>query len=160
MERFSMKKMKISGSLVLLFIAIFSSIAAQDISAFLKGKPLPPPRATPAAWLLELNAADSLIDLGVSVAAFLPNTRLDWHHHPGGQVLIFTEGTGYYQERRKTKQIVRKGDVIKCLPGIEHWHGASFESGVTYIAVSPAKKGRTVWLEKVTDEQYNSAASQ
>ncbi len=139
-------------------IAFSGTIAAQDISTFLKGQPLPPPRATPAAWLLELNKADSLIDMGISVAAFLPNTRLDWHHHPGGQVLIFTDGTGYYQERGKAKQIVRKGDVIKCLPGVQHWHGASIESGVTYIAASPAKKGPTVWLEKVTDEQYTSAA--
>ncbi len=155
-----MNKKKLFGLLFFAFIAFAGNISAQDISMFLKDKPLPPPRATPAAWLLELNAADSVIDMGISVAAFLPNTRLDWHHHPGGQVLIFTEGTGYYQERGKTKQIVRKGDVIKCLPGVEHWHGASLESGVTYIAASPAKKGRTVWLEKVTDEQYSSAASQ
>lgn len=154
-----MKKKKAPGLLTFALIAFSSSLFAQDVSTFLKGQPLPPPRATPAAWLLELNRADSLIDINVAVATFLPNTRLDWHHHPGGQILIFTDGTGYYQERGKVKQIVRKGDVIKCFPGVEHWHGASIESGVTYIAASPAKRGTTVWLEKVTDEQYTSVAN-
>lgn len=153
-----MAQLKSFRLLVLVLIALPVSVVAQDISTFLKGQPLPPPRSSPAAWLLELNKADSLIDITISVATFIPNTRLDWHHHPGGQVLIFTDGTGYYQERGKPKQIVRKGDVIKCLPGVEHWHGASVESGVTYIAASPAKKGPTVWLDKVKDEEYKSAA--
>jgi hypothetical protein len=30
--------------------------------------------------------------------------KLDWHSHPGGQVLLITEGAGYYQERRKPVQ--------------------------------------------------------
>jgi quercetin dioxygenase-like cupin family protein len=50
--------------------------------------------------------------------------------HPGGQILLIMEGTGYYQERGKPIQIVHKGDVIKCLPGVtalarcntERWH--------------------------------------
>lgn len=74
----------------------------------------------------------------------------------GGQILIITDGVGYYQERGKPKRIVRKGEVIKCLPGVEHWHGSSVEEGVTYFATSPAQKGATVWLLKVTDEEYQS----
>ena len=154
-----MRKLRLFWLLLFVLTACAGSGFAQDVSTFLKGKPLPPPRATPAAWLLELNKANSVIDVGIAVATFLPDTRLDWHYHPGGQVLIFTDGTGYYQERGRAKQIVRKGDVIKCLPGVEHWHGASVESGVTYIAASPGKKGPTVWLEKVTDEQYKAAAN-
>ena len=90
---------------------------------------------------------------------FLPNTKLAWHHHPGGQILLITDGVGYYQEKGKPKRIVRTGDVIKCLPGVEHWHGASVESGVTYLATSPAQKGGTVWAQDVTDEEYKSPAS-
>jgi hypothetical protein len=47
------------------------------------------------------------------------------------------------------------GDVIKCLPGVEHWHGASPKSDFAYIAVTPTQKGKTVWLKPVTDEEYN-----
>lgn len=52
---------------------------------------------------------------------------------------------------------MRKGDVVKCLPNIAHWHGASPENGVTYLAVnSNNEKGKTAWLQKVTDEEYSN----
>ena len=86
-----------------------------------------------------------------------PGAKLDWHIHPAGQVLVITEGTGYYQERGKPKQIVHKGDVIKCSPGIEHWHGATPESNFAYFAVTPAQNGKTIWLKRVTDEEYHAA---
>jgi hypothetical protein len=72
--------------------------------------------------------------------------------HPGGQILLILAGTGYYQERGKPIQIVHKGDVIKCLPGVEHWHDASPTAGFTYLATTPTQKGKTVWLEPVTGE--------
>ncbi|WP_447642131.1 MULTISPECIES: cupin domain-containing protein [Chitinophagaceae] len=139
-----------------LIAAIVNQAAAQDATRFFKDKLVPPPRTTPAAWLVELNKADSTFNFNTAVATFLPNTKLDWHNHPGGQILIITDGTGYYQEKGKPKQIVRTGDVIKCLPGVEHWHGASVETGVTYIAINPSQKGGTIWGKKVTDEEYNS----
>jgi quercetin dioxygenase-like cupin family protein len=105
-------------------------------------------------WLKELVPADSVFDYGTSVAISDPNARLNWHTHPGGQILIITEGEGYYQERGKAKRTIKMGDVVKCLPGVEHWHGATPEHGVTYIATSPAAKGKTVWLEKVSDDDY------
>ncbi len=132
---------------------------AQDAFAFFSGDVFPPARSTPAAWLLELHKADGLLNSNIAVAEFLPNTRLAWHNHPGGQILLITDGVGYYQERGKPKLIVRKGDVIKCAPGVEHWHGASIESGVTYLATSPAQKGGTVWAQPVTAEEYKSTAS-
>jgi 4-carboxymuconolactone decarboxylase len=73
-----------------------------------------------------------------------------------GQVLINTEGTGYYQEKGKPKQIIHKGDVIKCLPGVTHWHGASPDSNFAYFAVTPAQNGKTIWLKRVTNEEYKS----
>ncbi|MGB8730846.1 MAG: cupin domain-containing protein, partial [Candidatus Sulfotelmatobacter sp.] len=83
-------------------------------------------------------------------------TKLDWHIHPGSQVLLITEGTGYYQERGKPVRIVHKGDVIKCAPGVGHRHGASPGSSFAYIAVTPTQKGKTIWLEPVSDKDYNS----
>jgi quercetin dioxygenase-like cupin family protein len=106
-------------------------------------------------WLSELIVGDSSFDPGIAQAVYGPGARLDWHIHPGGQVLLITEGTGYYQERGKPVRIVHKGDVIKCAPGVEHWHGATPNSGFAYIAVTPTQKGKTIWLKPVTDEEYN-----
>ena len=132
---------------------------AQDAFAFHRGDAFPPARPTPAAWLMELHKADELLNSNIAVAEFLPNTRLAWHHHPGGQILLITDGVGYYQEKGKPKQIVRVGDVVKCDPEVQHWHGASVDSGVTYVAISPAHKGPTVWAQAVTDAEYTSPAS-
>ena len=107
-------------------------------------------------WLRELNAGDSTFDYSLAVATFDAGAKLDWHIHPGGQYLLITEGKGYYQEKGKAGTIVQKGDIIKCLPGVEHWHGAAPNSTFSYIGVTPVQKGKTIWLRRVTDEEYNS----
>jgi quercetin dioxygenase-like cupin family protein len=111
---------------------------------------------TGSIWLSELNVGDSTFDPTIAMATYSPGAKLHWHIHPGGQVLLITEGTGYYQERGKPVRIVHKGDVIKCAPGVEHWHGASPGSSFAYIAVTPTQKGKTIWLEPVRDKDYNS----
>lgn len=46
---------------------------------------------------------------------------------------------------------------MKCLPGTEHWHGASPGTSVTHIAIGPdAEKGGAVWMQSVTDEEYKA----
>ena len=142
--------------MTLLSAALLNKTAAQDSTIFTKDGVALEVRNTGNNTLVELNRADSIFNFNIAVASFPPGKKLDWHHHPGGQILLITEGIGYYQEKGKPKKIVRKGEVIKCLPGVEHWHGASLETGVTYLATSPAQKGATVWLQKVTDEEYNS----
>ena len=107
-------------------------------------------------WLNELNVGDSTFDLSIAQATYDAGARLDWHIHPGGQVLLITEGTGYYQEKGKPVQVVHKGDVIKSAPGVEHWHAAAPNSSFAYIAVMPTQKGKTIWLKPVSDQEYNS----
>jgi quercetin dioxygenase-like cupin family protein len=107
-------------------------------------------------WLSELSVGDSTFDPTIAQATYGPGAKLDWHIHPGGQVLLITEGTGYYQKRGKPIRVVHKGDVIKCAPGVEHWHAAAPGSTFAYIAVTPTQKGKTIWLEPVSDKDYNS----
>ena len=142
--------------IILLSAALFNKTIAQDSTIYTKDGVALQVRNTGNNTLVELNHPDSIFNFSIAVAKFPAGKKLDWHYHPGGQILIITEGIGYYQERGKPKRIVRKGEVVKCLPGVEHWHGSSVESGVTYLATSPAQKGATVWLQKVTDEEYNS----
>jgi quercetin dioxygenase-like cupin family protein len=93
----------------------------------------------------------------VAMATYGPAAKLDWHIHPAGQILLITEGTGYYQEKGKEIEIIHKGDVIKCSPGVAHWHGAAPASSFAYIAFTPAQKGKTIWLQRVTEEEYKQA---
>lgn len=138
-------------------LLIFQSQAQTAGSGFPKGELSNAKNHTGNIWLSELNVGDSTFDPSIAMATYDAGAKLDWHIHPGGQVLLITEGTGYYQEKGKPVQVVHKGDVIKCAPGVEHWHGAAPNSSFTYIAVTPTQKGKTIWLKPVTDEEYNSA---
>lgn len=145
----------------LLFIVLLSAIAGteaigQDVTIFPKGEKAPNVNHVGVVWRSQLSPSDSVFTFGISEVAYEPGARLNWHRHPAGQILMITNGIGYYQEKGKPKQTVRKGDIIKCQPGVEHWHGATPQNGVTYIATTPAQKGPTVWLHPVTDEEYGT----
>jgi 4-carboxymuconolactone decarboxylase len=144
---------------ILLSAAITSVIKAQEVSIFPKGEKSPNVHHVGNVWLNELSQADSVFSYSTALATFDAGARLDWHLHPGGQILMVTQGVGYYQEKGKPKQTVRRGDVIKCLPDIPHWHGATPGSSFAYIATSPVQKGKTKWLQKVTNEEYQGGSS-
>jgi quercetin dioxygenase-like cupin family protein len=93
----------------------------------------------------------------MSNVTFEPGARTSWHRHPSGQILLVIEGRGYYQERGKPIQLLNRGDVVKCAPNVDHWHGASPTSQLNHVAINPnTEKGIVVWLAKVTEQEYNS----
>jgi len=96
---------------------------------------------------------------GVSIAnvTFEPKCRNNWHiHHKGGQILLCTNGEGWYQESGKKAQKLKPGDVVYIAPEIKHWHGAGKNGWFAHLAVEiPAKDGKTEWLEEVSDKAYN-----
>lgn len=95
--------------------------------------------------------------VGVANVTFEPRCRNNWHiHHKGGQILLCTAGTGYYQEWGKEPQKLNPGDVVNISPEVKHWHGASPNSWFSHIAIEvPAEGSSNEWLEAVTDEEYN-----
>tara|TARA_B100001245_G_C22726159_1_gene352715 strand:- start:23 stop:559 length:537 start_codon:yes stop_codon:yes gene_type:complete len=87
---------------------------------------------------------------------FEPGARSNWHKHPGGQILIITDGVGYHQIEGESIQIIKKGDAVTCPPNTRHWHGASHDVGLQQLYIVPnIEKGVVDWMEVVTDEQYN-----
>jgi 4-carboxymuconolactone decarboxylase len=142
----------VTYSAIVILTAITTMLNAQEQNIFPLGEKAKNVNHTGDVWLSELNKADSDINTQISLAVFAPNAKLNWHTHSGGQILLIIEGTGYYQEKAKPAQIVQKGDIVKCLPNVEHWHGSTPNSGVTYLAVSP--KSTTTWLHPVTAEEY------
>jgi quercetin dioxygenase-like cupin family protein len=134
---------------------MFMSENTNDI--FPKGEPANPDYFTGTVWVRTLVPNDDTFNCVMSNVVFEPGARNNWHTHPAGQILVATEGTGYFQEKGKPIQLFRKGEVIKILPGVEHWHGASPNSAFTHLALSTnTQKGIVDWLQPVTDEEYNS----
>ena len=125
---------------------------------FPKGEKAPAEYFTGTAWVKLLEPNDLAFNTQIGNVVFEPGARNNWHTHPGGQILIATDGIGYYQEKGKPIQILRKGDVVKILPDVEHWHGASPDSEFTHLAINTnTQKGVVVWLQRVTDEEYSRA---
>ncbi len=99
---------------------------------------------------------------GVMIAnvTFEAGCRNNWHiHHAeegGGQILLATDGEGWYQEEGKEARKLTPGSVVVIPAGVKHWHGAAKNSQFTHIAVEvPAVNGSNEWLEPVSDEEYD-----
>lgn len=88
---------------------------------------------------------------------FEPKCRNNWHiHHKGGQILLVTQGRGWYQAWGEEPRELKAGDVVNIPAETKHWHGAAKDSWFTHIAVEVPSEGSTnEWLEPVTDEEYN-----
>ena len=109
------------------------------------------------AWLQMLVNANENHDISIANVVFEPGVRNNWHSHPSGQILICIKGKGYYQEKGKPIQLLNIGDGVDILSNVVHWHGATPIGEFEHIAINPqVHKGSVVWLESVTDEEYNS----
>lgn len=110
------------------------------------------------AWV-EMLVTDSnkTFDTQVYNVTFEPGCRNSWHAHPGGQLLLVTSGTGYYQEKGKPIQLLKVGDVVEINPNVVHWHGATPNDTFVHIGITTqVENGDAIWYDPVTDEEYNS----
>lgn len=92
---------------------------------------------------------------------FEPGCRNNWHIHKaekgGGQLLLCTNGRGWYQEWGKEAQELHPGDVVTIPAGVKHWHGAAKDSWFSHLAVEvPGEQTASEWLEPVDAEAYNA----
>ena len=132
------------------------STSENQNAIFPKGERAPADYFTGTAWLKMLVQANDIFNTSIGNVTFEPGTRNNWHKHPGGQILVVTDGVGYYQEKGKQIQTIRRGDVIQIPPDVVHWHGASHNSEMIHLAINTnTQKGIVEWLDRVTDEEYN-----
>lgn len=126
-----------------------------NTAIFPKGEKLTNEYFTGNAYLTPLLAKDSNNNFAMGSVTFEPGARTNWHAHPQGQVLIVIYGQGWYQEKGKPAQVIKKGDVIKIPENVEHWHGASAGSAMNHIALTNYEAEKNViWLRPVSDEDY------
>jgi|SRR5215217_175896 len=132
---------------------------ANNTSIFPKGEKLTNGYFTGDAYLMPLLPKDSNNNFAMGSVTFEPGARTNWHTHPKGQVLIVTEGQGWYQEKGKPAQVIKKGDVINIPENVEHWHGASADNVMIHIAITNYEaEENVVWLKPVSDEDYTAVS--
>ncbi len=95
----------------------------------------------------------------IANVTFEPGCRNNWHiHHAetgGGQILLCTDGRGWYQEWGEEARELTPGTVVFIPAGVKHWHGAAKDSWMAHIAFeAPGTDCSNEWLEPVTDEEY------
>jgi len=130
--------------------------AAGQTGLFPRGEKAPAGNFTGIVWVHPLVETDSVYNLISGSVTFEPGARTNWHIHPAGQLLLVTEGMGYHQIIGQAKQVIRKGDVVKCPPNVAHWHGASPTQSMTHIHIIPnTEKGIVQWLQPVSQGEYN-----
>lgn len=104
---------------------------------------------------------DSSCPLHLSNVTFEPGCRNNWHiHHAtkdGGQILICTAGSGWYQEEGREAVSLNPGMVLYIPANVKHWHGAKKDSWFSHIALEvPGENSSNEWLDEVSEEYYNT----
>lgn len=104
-----------------------------------------------------LVSPDSDTPCQASNVTFSAGARTRWHIHSGTQILLCTAGRGWYQEKGKPARMLKAGDAVNIRPGVEHWHGAAYDSEFSHVSVIPnPKENKDTWLEPVSEEAYLS----
>ena len=108
---------------------------------------------------LEIGGGESPIV--ISNVTFEPGCRNNWHiHHAssgGGQMIICTAGSGWYQLEGQEPVSMEPGDIAYFPAGVKHWHGAKADSWFSHLAFEvPGTDTSNEWLEPVTDEVYST----
>jgi 4-carboxymuconolactone decarboxylase len=133
------------------------SIEKNENAIFPKGEKTSPDHFTGTAWLNILVPKDETGTYAIGNVMFEPGSRNNWHTHAKGQILLITDGKGFYQEKGKTARPLSKGDVVVIPSAVEHWHGAAKDSSFTHIVITNnSAEGPVKWLAPVTDEEYLS----
>lgn len=127
---------------------------------FPKGEKITNNNFVGTAYLHMMVANDTALHASIGHVTFEPGARTNWHLHPGGQILLITEGKGYYQAKDEPARLLHKGDYVEIPRNIVHWHGAAPDSKFAHIAVSlNSDDGGAVWLGLVTEEEYRQSTA-
>ena len=109
-------------------------------------------------WIDEIAIGAEPSRLRVFRVSFEPGARTAWHTHPVGQTLHVLTGSGLVQLEGEAVREIHPGDTVMIAPNERHWHGTGPGNTMVHLALqeADAQGVDVVWLEPVTDEEYNA----
>lgn len=123
--------------------------------------PMGSPNDSYAKYFIGNSYLNMLTTEGVVIGnvTFELGCRNNWHIHKatkgGGQILLCTNGSGWYQEWGKAARKLQVGDVIVIPAGLKHWHGATADGWFTHLSIEvPGENSSNEWCEPVDDIAY------
>lgn len=106
-------------------------------------------------WLQMLVGRENEWNCPIGNVTFEPGCINNWHRHPGGQILLVTEGRGWYQEWGAEAREIKAGDVVTIPSDVKHWHGAAKDSWLVHLSIETnISAGNAEWLEPVSEVDY------
>ena len=124
--------------------------------------PMGAPNNAYAAWFTGQSYLQTLAQSPlICNVTFEPGCRNTWHTHTsdggGGQILLCTDGRGWYQALGEPARRLRPGDTVVIPAGVKHWHGAAKDGWFSHLSVEvPGENTATQWLEPVDAAQYGA----
>ncbi len=116
-------------------------------------RPSEPTHFTGKAWVDQDFNTTAPARVRGGIVTFSPGARTDWHAHPFGQTLLVTAGSGWVQRDGGPVEEIRAGDVVWIYPGEKHWHGATWTTSMSHVAIAEkdAEGITATWMEKVDE---------
>jgi quercetin dioxygenase-like cupin family protein len=166
-EEIMKAKSAASALCAVLMVSLFScgnrerGVTMEQNAIFGKGNKASQKIFSNTGWVKMLHTdEDKVFDTQVYNVTFDSSARTHWHSHPGGQILLATQGRGYYQEKGKPARLLQKGDVVAIAPDVVHWHGAAPQQQFIHVGMSTrVHEGPAEWFGPVTDKQYAEATN-
>lgn len=75
---------------------------------FARGAKAPATNFTGTVWVNMVIQAEDGLNCSIGSVTFEPGARTKWHKHPGGQILLVTQGKGRYGEKGKRVRKFKK----------------------------------------------------
>ncbi|WP_096022384.1 cupin domain-containing protein [Campylobacter lanienae] len=91
-----------------------------------------------------------------SLVTFEPCSRTHWHTHEKGQLLIILSGEGVVKIEGQKAIKATPGAIIKIDSDAKHFHAGGKITQMAHISIM-GMPNKTTWLEKVSDEEFESA---
>lgn len=140
----------------ILTLSAAAAAFAQDLP-FSKGEINPYSKYfTGTTYLNTFDDAQGGRSANASLVTFEPCSRTHWHTHQKGQLLIILSGEGVVKIEGQKAIKAQPGAIIKIDIDAKHFHAGGKTTQMAHISVM-GMPNKTTWLEKVSDEEYESA---
>lgn len=88
-------------------------------------------------------------------AVVLPaGVRGRWRRYSKAQIMLITDGRGYYQEKERVVREVSAGDVIRVSPNTIHWISADVDEGLAYAILEIPCGIPSEWFDEISENEY------
>lgn len=92
--------------------------------------------------------------IGVTAVVLPAGVRGRWRRYSKEQIMLITDGRGYYQEKGGAVQEVSAGDVIRISPNTIHWVSADVDEGLAYAILEIPYGSTSEWFDEINEDEY------